>query len=95
MRIVKAWHRRFAVAGAFALSAGSAGSSAPADPAEQLRLDQIQVVGTHNSYALPIDRRVVALAGPKLRAMKEAMAGKLSLIIACAAVIGKSNCTNQ
>ena len=78
MRIVKAWHRRFAVAGAFALSAGSAGSSAPADPAEQLRLDQIQVVGTHNSYALPIDRRVVALAGPKLRAMKEAMAGKLS-----------------
>lgn len=66
------------MAGAFALSAGSAGSSAPADPAEQLRLDQIQVVGTHNSYALPIDRRVVALAGPKLRAMKEAMAGKLS-----------------
>jgi hypothetical protein len=43
-----------------------------------LRLDQIQVVGTHNSYALPIDRRVVALAGPQLRAMKEAMAGKLS-----------------
>ena len=71
--------RRFAiVAGAVALATvAAARTTTPTDPAERLRLNQIQVVGTHNSYALPIDHRVLALAAPMLRQASEQMADAL------------------
>lgn len=69
--------RTIAAAGALALAAPLLTGAAD-DPAERLRIDQIQVVGTHNSYALPIDPRVAALAAPQLRRMAAAMTAKLS-----------------
>lgn len=41
------------------------------DPAEQLRINQIQVVGTHNSYHQPVDPRVLEWAAPKVSAAIE------------------------
>ncbi|WP_430636343.1 Ca2+-dependent phosphoinositide-specific phospholipase C [Sphingomonas hankookensis] len=68
-------------AGALALAAIAAAAIAqpavkpPRAPGpDTLRLDQIQVVGTHNSYALPADPRVFALAAPVMKAMTEKMA---------------------
>ncbi len=43
------------------------------DPA----INEIQVVGTHNSYAIPADGRAMALMAPKLAAFYEAMTARL------------------
>lgn len=51
-----------------------AGTAAPeADP----RLNEIQVVGTHNSYAVPADPRAMALMAPRLAAAHAAMTARL------------------
>lgn len=54
-------------------AAALAGAEAPADP----RLNEIQVVGTHNSYALPADPRAMALMAPRVRALYAAMTARL------------------
>lgn len=47
--------------------------SGPGEPAgDALRLDQIQLVGTHNSYQQPIDPRVIPQMLPRLRAYFDA-----------------------
>jgi hypothetical protein len=40
---------------------------------DALSINQIQVVGTHNSYAIPADPRVMALMAPRLSALMEKM----------------------
>ncbi len=54
--------------GAMALAAGALAQSGPRPADEALKLNQIQVVGTHNSYALPADPRVMAMMAPRIRA---------------------------
>ncbi len=44
-----------------------------AAPDDALSINQIQVVGTHNSYAMPADPRVMALMTPRLSALMEKM----------------------
>lgn len=44
-----------------------------AAPDDALSINQIQVVGTHNSYAIPADPRVMALMAPRLSALMEKM----------------------
>ncbi|WHO37652.1 Ca2+-dependent phosphoinositide-specific phospholipase C [Sphingobium sp. AP49] len=44
-----------------------------AAPDDALTINQIQVVGTHNSYAMPADPRVMALMAPRLSALMEKM----------------------
>lgn len=64
-----------AIAGVIALGVPPAAASGRPDAAlEKLRLDQIQVIGTHNSYQQPIDPRVMAIMGPKLRPVFESLA---------------------
>ncbi len=46
---------------------------AAADPADQLKINQIQVVGTHNSYHQPVDPRVLDWGAPKVTAAIEAI----------------------
>ncbi|WP_263408086.1 phosphatidylinositol-specific phospholipase C1-like protein [Terriglobus tenax] len=45
----------------------------PALAQNDLRLNQIQVVGTHNSYQMPADPRVMQVMGPRLKPMIEGM----------------------
>lgn len=42
-------------------------ASLPICAQNDLRLDQIQVIGTHNSYQMPADARVLQVMGPRLR----------------------------
>ena len=61
---------------AVALVAGAATAREPSPPApsaDSLQINQIQVVGTHNSYALPADPRVMALMAPRLAALMQSM----------------------
>lgn len=61
------------------LAAGAAWGAmdgAPQDDA--LPINQIQVVGTHNSYALPADPRVMALMAPRLSALMAKMGGAMT-----------------
>jgi hypothetical protein len=62
---------------AAALLAGVAaaqGTNLAAPPSEDsLQINQIQVVGTHNSYAMPADPRVMALMAPRLSALMQSM----------------------
>lgn len=44
-----------------------------AAPDDALSINQVQVVGTHNSYAMPADPRVMALMAPRLSALMEKM----------------------
>ncbi len=44
-----------------------------AAPDDALTINQIQVVGTHNSYAMPADPRVMALMAPRLSVLMEKM----------------------
>jgi len=41
--------------------------------AEALRLNQIQVIGTHNSYSQPADPRVFAVMNPRIQPMMDGM----------------------
>ena len=51
---------------------------APRGQDESLPINAIQVIGTHNSYALPVDRRVMALMAPRLSALFDAFRGQMS-----------------
>ncbi len=44
-----------------------------AQSSDGLRLNQIQVVGTHNSYQMPADPRVMKIMGPRLKPLFESM----------------------
>ncbi|PTQ12214.1 hypothetical protein CLG96_06605 [Sphingomonas oleivorans] len=55
------------------LATAGAGSAQSADP----RIDQIQVIGTHNSYALPADPRAMKLMAPRLAALHAAAIQRL------------------
>jgi hypothetical protein len=46
--------------------------------AEDLRLNQIQVVGTHNSYQMPADPRVMEVMKPRLKALFDGMLSHIS-----------------
>ena len=67
------------VAGAAPAASPQAGEAAPiggraaADP----RLNEIQVVGTHNSYALPADPRVMDRMAPRLKPLSDMMTARL------------------
>ena len=53
-----------------ALAFASAAAAAPApgpQPGDHLKLNQIQVVGTHNSYSQPADPRVFAVMKPLIQ----------------------------
>ena len=67
---------------ALALVAGTAAAQQAAQPAapaeEALPINAIQVVGTHNSYALPADARTMALMAPRLTALMKGMATQMS-----------------
>ena len=65
-----------AAASIFMMGAAAARSetkSAQADP----RINELQVIGTHNSYAIPADPRVMALMAPRIAAMTNAMIERL------------------
>lgn len=64
--------RRLCVALAAAVLGSAAASAAP-DP----KINEIQVVGTHNSYAVPADPRAMALMAPKLAALYAGMIAQL------------------
>lgn len=61
------------VSAAAASSPGPPDAGAQADP----KINQIQVIGTHNSYALPADPRAMALMGPRIAALMQAMVARL------------------
>jgi hypothetical protein len=67
---------------AAALLAGVAVAQAPtpggAPSEDSLQINQIQVVGTHNSYAMPADPRVMALMAPRLSMLMQSMVKTLS-----------------
>lgn len=53
--------------------AAAQGEKPVAAPSDALPINQIQVVGTHNSYAIPADPRVTALMAPRLSALIQKM----------------------
>nr|WP_295105741.1 Ca2+-dependent phosphoinositide-specific phospholipase C [uncultured Caulobacter sp.] len=63
-----------ALLAALALTAPAAAQ----DKIDALKLNQIQVVGTHNSYHLPADPRVLAYAAPQVTAAIEAVLARLT-----------------
>lgn len=66
---------------AAALIAGAATAretNPAASPVDSLRINQIQVVGTHNSYALPADARVMAMMAPRLSQLMLSMVKMMS-----------------
>jgi len=74
------------VALAAILATGARAAPAPAPPPPppeapqldpDLRINQIQVVGTHNSYAMPVDSRLLAMVDPILGHAISTFAGKL------------------
>ena len=67
-----------AVGALLASSAAAQGSGTTAAPADSLQINQIQVVGTHNSYALPADPRIMALMAPRLTALMQSMVKMMS-----------------
>ncbi|MBB6251215.1 Ca2+-dependent phosphoinositide-specific phospholipase C [Nitrospirillum iridis] len=56
-------------AGAQTTSAAGEYANAP----DSLKINQLQVLGTHNSYAMPVDPRVLALAAPGFEKMVAAL----------------------
>jgi hypothetical protein len=60
------------------LLAGTALARDKADPAEAIPINAIQVVGTHNSYALPADPRVMKLMAPRLTKMMDSFTQAMS-----------------
>jgi len=69
-----------AMAAAALLSSAARGERADegARQADRLAINEIQVVGTHNSYAMPADPRVMALMAPRLSALMKAMASQMT-----------------
>ena len=76
--------RTFAgLASALALIAGTAAAQQAASPppstsADDLPINAIQVIGTHNSYALPADPRTMALLAPRLTALMKGMMAQMT-----------------
>ncbi|ATQ41512.1 Ca2+-dependent phosphoinositide-specific phospholipase C [Caulobacter mirabilis] len=56
-----------------ALALASVAGAALAAPGDDLKLNQIQVVGTHNSYSQPADPRVFAVMKPRLQPFMDGM----------------------
>lgn len=56
-----------------ALALASTASAALAAPGDDLKLNQIQVVGTHNSYSQPADPRVFAVMKPLIQPTLDGM----------------------
>lgn len=67
-------------AAALVLSAasGEAQDTGPIEADDSVPINEIQVIGTHNSYALPADPRAMAIMAPKLTALAAAMTGGMS-----------------
>ena len=66
--------KRFAMmAGLAATLCGAMAVAQPASNADAVPINAIQVVGTHNSYAIPADPRVMALMAPRLSAFMAKM----------------------
>ncbi|WP_159830890.1 Ca2+-dependent phosphoinositide-specific phospholipase C [Novosphingobium sp. TCA1] len=57
---------------------GEAQETKPADAADGMPINRIQVIGTHNSYALPADPRTMTVMAPRLTALAAAMTGAMS-----------------
>lgn len=68
----------FAATAFLAVAAGAEGPAPVGLSAETLPINAIQVVGTHNSYAIPADPRVMALMSPRLSALLEKMGDTMS-----------------
>lgn len=49
-----------------------------ADAPARIRINEIQVLGTHNSYAVPADPRVLALVEPKLAKLMDQMSTNMT-----------------
>ncbi|WP_446654580.1 Ca2+-dependent phosphoinositide-specific phospholipase C [Blastomonas sp.] len=62
---------------AAAVMPAAAGAGSPAQERADPRLNEIQVIGTHNSYAVPADARAMALMAPQLAALYAAMTQQL------------------
>ena len=66
--------KRFAMmAGLAATLCGAMAVAQPASNADAVPINAIQVIGTHNSYAIPADPRVMALMAPRLSAFMAKM----------------------
>ena len=70
------WNLGAAMAAAVIIPAAAVAGSPPTDRADP-RINEIQVIGTHNSYAIPADPRAMALMAPKLAAFYAAMVQQL------------------
>lgn len=57
---------------------GEAQETPSADTGDNVPINRIQVIGTHNSYALPADPRATAVMAPRLTALAAAMTGGMS-----------------
>ena len=55
----------------------AAGAESPPAGEVDPKINEIQVIGTHNSYAIPADARAMALMAPKLAALYAAMSQQL------------------
>jgi hypothetical protein len=66
------------LAGLLAATAAGAALAQTRPALEDLKINQVQVVGTHNSYHLPADPRVLELAGDQVTAAIEAMIARLT-----------------
>lgn len=67
------------LASALALFAGTAAAQqAASQPEDDLPINAIQVIGTHNSYALPADPRTMALLAPRLTALMKGMMAQMT-----------------
>lgn len=55
----------------------AAGAESPATGPADPKINEIQVIGTHNSYAIPADPRAMALMAPRLAALYTAMTAQL------------------
>lgn len=71
--------KRFVTAASLAAAlCGAIAAAQPVSNPDALPINAIQVVGTHNSYAIPADPRVMALMAPRLSALM-AKAGEAML----------------
>lgn len=71
-------NRRFASACVASLLCSGLAIAQAGPASEALPINAIQVVGTHNSYAIPADPRVMALMSPRLSAMMRKMGETMS-----------------
>jgi hypothetical protein len=80
MHGVGAVMRSIFLTGALVLAGCSTAIQAPRAeaPATELKLNQIQILGTHNSYALGIDPALMARAEPMMQALFAQMTGRMN-----------------